>query len=239
VSNSNPPVLSYSSQVLPPRWARLLMRPLGWPFFTLLTLAALYILWQFRVPFANRGPRTISFAIAALFGSLWLLRLILPFVLRRIYRVPQSEFRPRLWRYAIPLITALTLILLIQYDVPATLAWRLSEPALRRHAQAIFAAEAAKHPPALGVVYYPDQWVGLYRLERVTYYSSPNTLIFDIPAADEGFAYSPAGPPPDDHFLRGFARPRYTPWKDDWYRVDHKVYVITWHAYLLSPEAPS
>jgi hypothetical protein len=216
---SDPPVLSYSSHVVPPRWACWLMRPIGWPYFTLAGLTAFWIFWQFRLPKPHPISRAALF-IVLFVAAIWFLRLGLRLVLFRIYRRPWRELRVTLWRYEIPVLVAALVYACLHYDLPEAWAWRLSEPALRSHAQEIIAAESAGVASAKTTVPYPAQWVGLYKFERVQYWADGHVVAFFISGYDgSGFAYCPGGLPAGP-LWRGMRMLDITPLGGDWYRVE-------------------
>ena len=228
-----PTVLSYSSQVVPPGWARWLMRPIGWPFFAVMSVTALWILWRFRIPSpalpANTFIPFIGFIIAL--GVVWFLRLVLALVLCGIYRTPWKGFRTRLWRSGIPPVVALSLVVSIRYHVLEVLAWELSESAMHHRAESVIAAERAKMPPPLGpVLVYREVWVGLYKCDRVLYYPDVGVgvVVFGVQGSlKDGFAYCPGGTPPTPRMPFGMRTMRYTPLGGAWYRVEFYLGPIT------------
>jgi hypothetical protein len=214
------PVLSYASEVVPPGWARWLMRPVGWPYFSLFALACLWLLWEFRIP--DPFPATMFYIVgASFFGMLLLLRLLLRAVLWRVYRRPRQAFLAGLWRFGVPVGVGLAVWLFLYLQLPQKAAWLLSEPALRRHAQGLIATEAARVPPATAPTKLPPQWVGLYPMSDITYFPDVRGVRYFVAGAGfldrQGFAYLPAGLAPGSVLAGGTI---ITPKEGDWYRTE-------------------
>jgi hypothetical protein len=214
-------VLSYASKVVPPWWARVLLRPLGWPYFSLLTLGCLWILWAFRLPAPFPNVWIPLFAVIPSLGLLLLLRIVLQLVLWRIYRRPWLAFWAGIWRFGIPVGVGMVVWLAVSLHVPQAVAWRVSEPAMRRHAQRIIATEAARVPPSTEPVECPPQWVGLYRMSEVVYFPDVRGVRYFVAGAGfmdrQGFAFLPGGPPPPAIGPANVVSALYTPMEGDWY----------------------
>ena len=213
------PVLSYSSQVVPPGWARWLMRPIGWPFFTGMGLAALWMLWAFRLP-EHYAVSRLGILMVALVPVIWFLRLVLRLVLFRVYRRPWRDFFSTLWRFGIPVGVAVLVYACLFYKVPEVWAWRLSEPSFRRYALKIRGAETAKTSPARTAFLYPGTWIGLYPCFQIEYWPRDHAVGFFISGCgDHGFAYCPGGPPSWPTW-KGMREARFIPLEGDWYRME-------------------
>jgi hypothetical protein len=217
-------VLSYSHEVVPPWWARVLLRPIGWPYFLLLGIACLWLFWAFRIPAPFEAELITIFFVIPFFGILWLLRIVLRLVLWRIYRRPWGLFPVGLWRFGVPLGVGLFMVLILYLRVPQGIAWRLSESALRRHAQAILAAEAARVPPATDPVQLPPKRVGLYEMSNIIYFPALHGVQYYIAGSGfldhYGFAYVPAGLPSTATNPATMDSSRYLPMEGDWYSFE-------------------
>jgi hypothetical protein len=204
----DPAILSYTQQATPPLFARLLMRPLGWIYFSTLALACLCALWFHRIPDSFSGA-LFTIALVAVFSILLLLRALLQVVLFRIYRRPWASFRP--WRYAFPFAIAAVMAFLLATGLPARLAFSCSEPAMRAEAQRLLALRAAGNPwPApyttrLGAF---DCWVDPDNTSKTVTFFIQGSGFLDR----NGFTYSPHTPPPRTSRAR-----RDTPYAPDWY----------------------
>ncbi len=214
------PVLDYSSLVVPPRWARWLLNPIGWPYFSLMVIACAGVLWECRVPEPFGAWIVAVVLVAPSFGILLLLRLVLRLILWRIYRRPWRAFVEGLWRFGVPVGVGLILWGLLYLKVPEKVAWRISEPALRRHAQRLITTEAARVPPATAPAVFPHQWVGLYPMYDITYFPDVRGVRYFIAGSgfldQQGFAYLPGGAPAVTASVRAA---HYAPFDGDWYRV--------------------
>ena len=141
-----PITLNLMPVALPPFWARWLMRPLGWPFFSAMALTCLYIIWLERLP----GSLIVLFEmIGALvaFGAAWLFRLVTRGILWRTYQRPMDQYRRgsrRFWlAAAVPAVMAIVLLA----KIPMYAAFYVSAPALRQAAEDILAKEASAPSP--------------------------------------------------------------------------------------------
>jgi hypothetical protein len=217
------PVLSYASEVAPPRWVRWLLNPIGWPYFSLLALACLWVLWQFRIPEPFVARMVCVFRVIPFLVVLLLLRLVLRLVLWRVYRRPWRAFLAGFWRFGVPVVVGLVVGLFLYLHLPQKAAWLISEPALRRHAQGLIAAEAVRVPPATVPTRLPPQWVGLYPMSDITYFPDVHGVRYFVAGAGfldrQGFAYLPAGLTPGS-VLAGWEI--ITPKEGDWYRTEEE-----------------
>src|ERR1035437_7138783 len=90
-------VVGYASAGVPSRWAERLMAPVGWPFYFLLIIAALCLLWEARNP-GSIFTRLLFVVTFGCFGIYWSIRLVFQRMLSGIYRLPSlavtERFRP-------------------------------------------------------------------------------------------------------------------------------------------------
>jgi hypothetical protein len=215
------PVLAYSSEVALPGWTRRLMRPLGWVYFAALAGVAGWVMWVYRLPAPLRSEyMTLAIAAVAVVG---MVRLLLQMLLLRIYGQPWAGFWRGLWRYGVPVVVAGTLAALIWGHVPERVAWRLSEPALRRYVQGIIAAETVTTRP-FRVAGHPSVWIGAYQLESVEHYPGP--LVVFLVDDKDGFVYCADGTVLTPRYPIMAQGVSYTPMEGNWYRV--KVRAWEW-----------
>ena len=116
MSNPSEAVLSYSKKIVPPWWARQLLKPIGWP-NTLLGLLLLWLVWEARIPDSSIDSFIGALLIFIPFGLVWLLRLVLRIILQPSIGTAQLSHRGG-WRFLIPVALALLTWILLAADLP-------------------------------------------------------------------------------------------------------------------------
>jgi hypothetical protein len=185
-------VLAYNEEMMPPWWARFLMRPVGWVFLGLQGLASLWILWEARLP-ENVDAIVLGLLCVVAFGVCWIVRLLLRVILWKVYHKPWREFWRGLWWFGAAILGAGILLLLGELNVPERIAFRASELAMQREAEVILAVEKAKAVPAAAEVVYPGKPLGAYEIIEIRYLPRQEAVVFFIRGAGflsrEGWAY--------------------------------------------------
>ncbi|MCL2641488.1 MAG: hypothetical protein FWD53_11625 [Phycisphaerales bacterium] len=209
-----PPILEYDSTPLPPRWARWLIRPIGWPLYTASILLALWILWAARLP-DNLDVFLIIVFLGGPLAVLYFLRLILSLLLRRIYKnaLPPPDRSRNVRRFTLILIVPFVTAMLLILGIPFRLALTISAPALEREALDILADPTSflgGYPPT--PIYF-----GLFLVRAITYSPDLHVVEFEFDQftflLDRfGVAYSPHDLPRSHPEQSLEYRPLYGPW---------------------------
>ncbi len=207
------PILPYSQSTTPPRFARFLLRTLGWPFFTAQIFLTLLLLWLARIP-GSLDPLFYGVFLGGPLLLLWILRLLLRTVLWRIYKPTDSHFLRGLIPFALAFIAPILLTILLVCDAPFRLAFLYSQSALEREALAAKSVAASASMPTS--IYLPSKKsVGLFTASTITYDPSLDVVKFTFQDAGfldaQGVAYSTRSLP------RHIDNESYIPFQGPWY----------------------
>ncbi len=185
---------------------RFLLSPPGWPLITATASVAAATLC------AASGPRSLESASAtvlAVFGwagvaVLWIGRRAgLNDARRRFGRRSQTSRPVGRLRWLVPPAVTIVTVIACLADVPATVRFRLSRPALERAGRAALARRRQVWPIPGRVGLYDRCTVEAYH--GAAYFTLPETGTDD----SDGFAYSPAGPPTGWHPCEPLGGPWY------------------------------
>jgi hypothetical protein len=187
-----PPILPYSHHAEPPTFARILMRPVGWIYFSFLGICALWLLWRIRIP-DSFSAHVFMVIGGTIFLSIAGLRLILHAVLIRIYRKPWSPFWSGTIRTAIVVAIGVIFIALRGFEVVPWIAFKFSESAMRAEAQAILLREP---PSGEAISYYPGKTLGILPMGEISFDRSRKSVTFLVQDSGlfgrSGWTFSPS-----------------------------------------------
>jgi hypothetical protein len=170
---------------------------------------AAVLVWQDRLPGGgNQVVAVLAVLGMATLALAWFI-LLIAWVARRAIELDCAvATRPR-WtflRWAVTPSLLIGTVLLVVYDVPFRVTFRLSRPFMNSF------VSRATPPTAAPVRTATDRWIGLYRTDAIEYF--PGYLRFRVSQSGfytYGFAYSPNGPPP------ALGRDTYRPIDGKWY----------------------
>lgn len=170
-----------------PGWfARLLLRPPGWPLQSCLTLLALLALFSVSTPGGYFLVDLLAYFGLAVLGFVWLMRLVLAIAAAVYYRHALA----RAWRWALVPVAIAVVIVLVRARVPLRLRFELSHGALDRLAAGVVSGTVDPNDVV-------GHWVGTYPVERVE--RLPGGMRFIVRDTGflyaGGFAYSPGQAP--------------------------------------------
>lgn len=190
-----------------PAWARLLVRPIGWPMQVVtLTPIAVSLLHLCR-PGGDFSAAINGLFIWFIVGIAWCVRLFARMTIWIVYERPSSTLHGHWSRWTVAPALFVGWIFLTGAEWPQRLAFRVSQPALDR------LARRAISDPSLATVTLPQR-VGFLRVSTIEHIPE-GVRLYTGPGYDGvpcGYAYCPAGRPPDGSFNR------YYPWADEWWQ---------------------
>lgn len=170
------------------RLATALTKPIGRITHTLTVVAVLWLCWDARFPGRGLSPLGLGVLLWAWVLLVWSSRPLIGVVLRLSYR---QRLRPLIagWRHwcIVPLLLGINWIA-IAYALPATVALRISRPAMDRVAQAVLANGQER----------PTEWVGILRISQTRLVDGVVELQYagnEFLWGKRGLYFSPTGAP--------------------------------------------
>ena len=191
-------------------FARSCLKPVGWPFFCAVAVAAIIVLCSAAAPGAWFFVTLIGLLVWLIVGLYWGIRVVMLFGMTWYYR-PATSPGSRWWlRWLIAPAAFLAVWGLCALDIPLYIAFFISRPAMNNVARQVATSPAA--PPQ-------RNWIGLYPVEKIE--AVPSGMRFIVRGTGfldrAGFAWSPNGTPTvigEDHY-KHLAGPWYA-WRESW-----------------------
>jgi hypothetical protein len=190
-----------------PRWARLLASPIGWPMYLLALAPVAASFWELRRPGGHFDALASGASLWLLVGAVSLVRLVARTSVIAYFERPPTSVRGHWTRWLVVPAMFVAWLVLGEREWPQRLAFYWSRPALET------LARRALDDPSLGSVPLPAR-AGLLTVSRIERIPQ-GVRLYTGPGYDAvpcGYAYCPAGRPPDgeDH--------HYYAWSGDWWQ---------------------